>query len=210
MPVLAGILAVVAWNMSERHHFARLLRMPRADALVMLATFVLTVVVDLTIAVLVGLVLASGVFLQRMAGMTQVRSVSSTAGEVAPRFDAADVPSGVLVYSVDGPFFFGAADQFQETMANIGEQPKVVVLRLRNVPYLDATGLQTMESVIQGLRKRGVTVYVASVQSQPLDVMQRAGTMRLLGDDNLFRTTPDALAAARRFLGPPEPPHGLR
>lgn len=200
MPVLAGILAVVAWNMSERHHFARLLRMPRADAAVMLATFVLTIVVDLTAAVLVGLVLASGVFLQRMAATTQVRPVSSTADEVAPRFEAKDVPPGALVYSVDGPFFFGAADQFQETMASIGEQPKVVVLRLRNVPYLDATGLQTMESVIQGLRKRGVTVYVASVQSQPLDVMQRAGTMKLLGDDHLFRTTPDALAAARTLL----------
>jgi SulP family sulfate permease len=206
MPVLAGILAVVAWNMSERHHFARILRMPRADAAVMLATFGLTVLVDLTTAVLVGLVLAGGLFLQRMSAMTQVRPVQSLEHELAvPRFDAKDVPPGAVVYSVDGPFFFGAADQFQEAIGRIGEQPKVVVLRLRNVPYLDATAVHALEAAVRGLQKRGVRVLLASIQSQPLDVLERVGTMRLVGDGNLFRTTPDALAEARRFLGVPDP-----
>jgi SulP family sulfate permease len=206
MPVLAGILAVVAWNMSERHHFARILRMPRQDALVMLVTFVLTVAVDLTTGVMVGLVLAAGIFLQRMSSMTQVRAVQSLDHEfAAPRFDAKDVPAGTVVYSIDGPFFFGAADQFQETMAAIGEQPKVVVLRMRNVPYLDATGLNALESVVRGLQRRGIRVMLASIQSQPLDLMERVGTAGRLGDGNLFRTTPDALAEARSFLGAPPP-----
>jgi len=206
MPVLAGILAVVAWNMSERHHFARILKMPRADAAVMLATFGLTVLVDLTTAVLVGLVLAGGIFLQRMSGMTQVRAVDSLEHELAvPRFGPADVPAGAVVYSVDGPFFFGAADQFQEAIGRIGERPKVVVLRLRNVHYLDATAVNALEAAIRALRRRGVRVMLASIQQQPLDLLERVGTIGLLGDGNLFRTTPDALAEARRFLGAPAP-----
>lgn len=214
LPVLAGLLAVVAWNMSQRNHLRRVLRMPRADAGVMLATLVLVVAVDISVAVTVGMVLAVGFFLHSLGSLTQVGVVDPTRDpELAPvRFAESDVPPGVLVYSIDGPFFFGAADQFQETMAEITGTPKVVVLRMRNVPFLDATGLNGLLTATEALRKRGIRVLVSAVQSQPLDLMERAGAMRSIGDENLFRDTPAALAEARRHLGlppaarPPSPP----
>jgi len=205
MPVLAGILAVVAWNMSERHHFRRILLMPRTDAGVMLATFGLTVAVDLTVAVTVGLLLAVSIFLHRMSGLTNVQALDPLADpELQPgKFEAKDIPPGVVVYSIDGPFFFGAADQFGEVMGRLGSQPKVVILRLRNVPYLDATGLNALESVIHGLRRHDCRIMLAAIQSQPLDMLQRSGFMRDVGDENVFRNTLDALHEARRLLSPP-------
>ena len=199
--VLAGILAVVAWNMSERHHFAKLLRMPRGDAGVLLVTFALTVAVDLTVAVAVGLVLAVAVFLQRMGTATRVGALASAEDlPAAYRFTPQDVPAGALVYSIDGPVFFGAVGQFQETMSQIAKPPKVVVLRMRDVHYLDATGLNALEAAVTGLQRQGCRVMLSSIQAAPLDLMQRSGSLRSIGDGNLFRTTPDALAEARRFL----------
>ncbi len=203
MAVLAGILVVVSWNMSERHHFAKILKMPRTDAGVMLATFGLTVAVDLTVAVTVGLLLAIAVFVHRMSGMTRVGRVNPL-DDTSPapyRFGVDDVPEDVVVYSIDGPFFFGAADQFQETMSTITKVPKVVILRMRDVHYLDATGLNALESAIHGLQKHGARVMISSIQAAALDLMERSGAVHLIGDDNLFKDTPAALVEARRHLG---------
>lgn len=199
LSVLAGILLVVAWNMSERHRFLRILRAPPADAGVMVVVFLLTVFMDLTVAVGVGMVLAMAVFMHRMSGATSVAVVDPLRDEAPPaqRFHPDEVPEGVLVYSIDGPFFFGAADRFQETLARVAEAPRVVVLRMRNVPYLDATGLNALESTVEGLRRRGARVLLAAVQSQPMDLMERSGAFRMLGDDAVFRTTSDALRAVR-------------
>ncbi|MES2154123.1 MAG: SulP family inorganic anion transporter [bacterium] len=207
MACLAGILAVVAWNMSERHHFAKILRMPRSDAAVMIATFGVTVLVDLTWGVMVGLIAAFALFLHRMSGMTRVGAVDPLADTAASehRFTADEVPHGVLVYSIDGPFFFGAADQFSEAMARVSEAPKVVVLRMRDVPYLDATGLNALERAIQGLQRRGTIVMISAIQSQPLDMLERSGAVKLVGDAGLFRDTSSALAAARMRLAGPAP-----
>lgn len=204
MACLAGILAVVAWNMSEHHRFRQILRMPRSDAGVMLATFFLTVLVDLTWAVGVGLLAAMVIFLHRMSIITSVKAVDPL-GEARPselRFDPKTIPEQVMVYSIDGPFFFGAADQFQESLSTVADAPKIVILRLRDVPYLDATGLHSLEMAIEGLRRRGTRVMVSAIQSQPLDMMMRGGAMRLLGDDNVFKDTASALVAAREFLEP--------
>lgn len=202
MAVLAGILAVVAWNMSERRHFAKMLRMPRGDAAVLLVTFGLTVAVDLTVAVAVGLLLAVALFLQRMSTLTRVGPLASVEDAPAPyRFAAEDIPPGVVVYSIDGPFFFGAVEQFQQTVAQVAKPPKVVVLRMRDVHYLDATGVNALETAIEGLRRHGSRVLLSSVQAAPLDLLQRSGSMKAIGDGNVFRTTPDALAEARRLLG---------
>jgi len=203
MAVLAGILAVVAWNMSERHRFMRLLRMPRADAGVLLTVFLLTVLVDLSVAVTVGLLLATAIFMHRMSEAMHVGSVDPMRDEaVAPAhsFRPEDLPDGVQVYSVDGPFFFGAADRFQETLSRIGEPPRVLVLRMRNVPYLDATGINALELVIAGLQRHDTRVLLAAVQPQPLHLVRRAGILRLVGEDGLRRDTADALAHARRIL----------
>jgi SulP family sulfate permease len=210
MAALAGILAVVAWNMSEHHRFRQLLRMPREDAGVMLATFAITVLIDLTTAVGVGLLAAVVIFLRRMSRMTRVQALDPTADPATtpPQFTPADIPPGVLVYSIDGPFFFGAADQFQEAMARVAQPPKAVVLRMRDVPYLDATGLHALEMAVQGLRRRGSHVMVSAIQAQPLDMMERSGAVRLVGDGNVFRTTKEALQAARALLEPPGPANG--
>ncbi len=199
MAALAGILVVVAWNMSERHHFRKILKMPRTDAGVMLATFVLTIAVDLTVAVMVGLLLATGIFLHRMSAMTRVGAVDplSDTTHTEHRFKPEEVPPGVIVYSIDGPFFFGAADQFSATMASVADPPRVVVLRMRDVPYLDATGLNALESAVKTLQRRGTRVMVSAIQSQPLDMMLRSGAVGIIGDGNLFRDTSSALAAAR-------------
>ncbi len=205
MPVLAGLLAVVCWNMSQRHHLRRVLRMPRADAGVMLVTLVLVVAVDIGVAITVGMVLAVGFFLHRLSLMTHVGAVDPLKDpELQPaRYQASDVPAGVVVYSIDGPFFFGAADQFQETIGEITGAPKVVVLRMRDVPFLDATGLNGLLLAVESLRARGVQVFVSAIQSQPLELLERSGSVAAIGDANLFKDTPSALAEARRRLALP-------
>lgn len=208
MACLAGILAVVAWNMSERHQFARILKMPRQDAGVMVTTFLLTVFVDLTWAVAVGLLLAAAIFLHRMSQMTHVGRMDPLAEGAAanPLFRPEDVPAGAVVYSVDGPFFFGAADQFQETLATVADRPRLVILRLRDVPYLDATGLHALEGAVQSFQRRGTRVMLSAIQPQPLEMLQRSGAMRTIGGDNVFKDTPAALREARRQLVGPHNP----
>lgn len=203
MAVLAGILAVVAWNMSERHRFAALLRMPLADAGVMLATFGLTILVDLTFAVEIGMVLAAALFLARMANLTQVNVISP---DTDPRYqqhslEGKQIPPGVSVFSVDGPFFFGAAERFEEILARIGREPKVVIFRMRHVPYLDATGLNALQRAVSDLRKKGITVILSAVQIQPLDMMIRSGFTRLVGDSNFQPHIDAALDRSRTLLG---------
>jgi sulfate permease, SulP family len=211
IPVLGGLLAVVCWNMSQRHHLRRVLRMPRADAGVMLATLVLVVAVDISVAITVGMVLAVGFFLHRLSLMTHVGAVDPLQDpELQPaRFTAADIPAGVLVYSIDGPFFFGAADQFQETIAEITGAPKVVILRMRNVPFLDATGLNGLLLAVEALRARGVKVLVSAIQQQPLEMLERAGVVHDVGQENLFPDTPRALEAARALVAKDSIPPSL-
>jgi len=208
MAVLAGILTVVAWNISQRRRVFRILRMPKEDAAVMLGTFAITIVVNLAAAIVVGLLLSSAFFMRRMSDMAHVEVVDPAKDEhpFGHNVREQDIPAGVLVYSIDGPFFFGAADRFQETMARVAKPPKVVILRMRAVPYLDATGLNALEDAIQGLRKRGTRVMLAGIQTQPLDLMERSGAIHVVGDSNLFRTTLDALAMARLAVAPATAP----
>jgi SulP family sulfate permease len=205
MAVLAGILAVVAWNISQRRRVFRILHMPKEDAAVMLGTFAITIVFNLAAAIVIGLLLSSAIFMRRMSDMAHVEVVDPKKDEhpFGHNVREQDIPEGVVVYSIDGPFFFGAADRFQETMARVAKPPKVVILRMRAVPYLDATGLNALEDVLQGLRKRGTRVMLAGIQTQPLDMMERSGAVHLIGDDNLFKDTSAALAEARRHLGLP-------
>src|SRR5207248_1948902 len=155
---LAAILVVVAYHMSEWRSFAGLLRAPRSDLVVLILTFALTVFVDLTVAVQVGIVVASLLFMKRMSDMTYVEGVSDAIqdasedpGEITQsrrgkRFIAGrEIPPSVEVYEVNGPFFFGAADKIKEVLTEISTPPKVVIRRMRNVPGIDATGLHALE-----------------------------------------------------------------
>jgi SulP family sulfate permease len=208
MAVLGGILAVVAWNMSERHRFRQILRMPVADAGVMLATFALTVLVSLTVAVQVGMVLAAAFFLARMAKATTVDLIDPTSD---PRYrqrtmEGRDVPEGCLVYSIDGPFFFGAADRFREVVDRVAAKPKVVIFRMRHVPYVDATGLNSLETAVDHLQKKGTHVILSAVQNQPLDMMMRGGFLGRFHERDIQTNIDAALERAREILGVPPSP----
>lgn len=171
MASMGALLFIVAWNMSEARHFAHLLRVaPGSDVFVLLACFGLTVVFDMVIAVSAGVVLAALLFMRRMAELSSVKLVDSHAlpGEQ-------QVPPHTLVYEIAGPLFFGAAQKAMSSLRTVADGIRTVILDLRSVPAMDATGLVNLESVVERLRKSGVFVILTGVQKQPLHVIARGG-----------------------------------
>jgi SulP family sulfate permease len=203
LPTLAGILLVVAYNMSEWHVFLRLLRGPRSDVLVLLTTFLLTVAVDLTVAIQAGVVLAALLFMRRMADVTSVRRfrdiLEDETDDSAPGPDL-DLPPEVDLFEIHGSFCFGAARKFTETLLTSRGRPQVVILRMRHVLAIDATGLQALEDVAARLRSQGATLLLAGLHAQPLMAMERSGALDRLGTDHLFGTLADAVAHARSLV----------
>ncbi|HXG62374.1 MAG TPA: C4-dicarboxylic acid transporter DauA [Planctomycetota bacterium] len=184
MASLAALLLLVAWNMSEAKHFLHTLRVaPRGDVAVLLVCFGLTVAIDMVVSVTVGIVLAALLFMQRMASMTRARIVgdAEAAGPVP-------VPPGVVVYDIAGPLFFGAAERAIAALGIVTDRVRAIVLRMDQVPYMDATGLVALESALERLERRGVTPILAGVQRQPRRLLRRAGlktrfrTLRLRSD----------------------------
>jgi len=203
MATLAGILIVVAYNMSEWHVFVRLLRGPRSDALVLLATFTLTVVVDLTVAIQAGVVLASLLFMRRMAEVTQVRPIRDMIeyGEAEPvEEEMPAIPPGIEVFEINGTFCFGAASKFTETLLASRSAPEVVILRMRHVLAIDATGLNALEEVAGRLERRGARLLLSGVRAQPLMAMERSGAVERIGQDRMFDDFDSALGHARELL----------
>ncbi|HEU4799605.1 MAG TPA: SulP family inorganic anion transporter [Gemmatimonadales bacterium] len=206
MPALAGILVVVAYHMSEWRGFRNELRGPRSDVLVLLATFLLTVLADLTVAVQVGMVLAAFLFMRRMAEVTDIRAVREGMGDDGPdgllfQQREGGIPKGVQVYAVDGPFFFGAADRFREALEQTTETPKVLILVLRRVPTIDSTALQALRHVIRRMKQQGTRILVVGARRQPLDAMRRAGLLDDIGEANVLPNIDVALERARDTLG---------
>ncbi|PLY04236.1 MAG: sodium-independent anion transporter [Desulfuromonas sp.] len=211
LPTLAGILIIVAWNMSEVHLFAKLLRGPRGDVLVLISTFGLTVLVDLTVAIQVGMVLAAFLFMQRMANATQVGFITrelrgDDEDEDLNSLKFRRVPDGVEVFEIDGPFFFGAADKFKNALTVVASPPQVLILRMRHALTLDATALQALESVYDRSKRNGTQLVLSGVHTQPLMTMEKAGFLSLLGEENVFGHIDDALDHARELLGLPQEP----
>jgi len=210
MATLAGILAIVAWNMSESHLFIKMFRGPKSDILVLLSTFLLTVLVDLTVAIQVGVVLAALLFMRRMAEVTQVGYVTRMLEEEEE--DPNDplslkrrrVPAGVEVFEVTGPFFFGAADKFKNAISRVEDKPRILILRLRHVLSLDATAMQALESVYTRFRRDQTTLILSGVHAQPLIALERAGLLDKIGEDNVHANIDDALNRARTLLGLPQ------
>ncbi|MDF3934403.1 SulP family inorganic anion transporter [Pseudomonas citronellolis] len=190
---LAAILFVVAWNMSEARHFVRMVRRaPRPDVAILLITFGLTVFSDLVIAVNIGVILAMLLFMRRMASSVAVlqQGDAELHGELQ-----ASLPPGVLVYTIEGPLFFGAAETFERALAQTRSDPRLLVIRLRRVPFMDITGMQTLEEVIQQLRKRGVTVKLCEASQRVRHKLVRAGIIQAVGRENYHATFAKALAA---------------
>jgi sulfate permease, SulP family len=177
MAALAAILFMVAWGMSEYDRFIALLRMPNSDRAVLLLTFGLTVLVDLTIAIGVGVTLASLLFMARMAEAVEVDS----SGNKDTDLDSEDVhqrdklPNGVEVFRITGPFFFGVAGELLDTLRRVGQSPKVIILRMRLVPLLDASGAQALEEFIKQAHTAGAKVILSGVQPQPREMLSRVG-----------------------------------
>src|SRR5688572_29754404 len=170
MPVFASVLVVVAWNMSERDHFTHLFKAPRSDIVVLLATFGLTVLTDLTIAVGVGMVLAAILFMKRMAQVTNVGAITREFDDSVDEFPdqtdpnsmaRRDVPAGVEVYEINGPFFFGVADRLKDTLRGLERPPKVFILRMRHVTAIDATGMHALDEFHDKCRKQHTTLLLS-------------------------------------------------
>ncbi len=198
MPTLAGILMVVAYNMSEWRTFRGLLSAPRGDVAVLLTTFFLTVFVDLTVALGVGMVLASFMFIRQMGEATTVRAVKDDDEDRALR--ALDVPSGVIIYEIDGPFFFGAAEKFRDTMAEIERSPKVLILHVARVNVLDATGLGVIRDLVKKGRLDRSALILSGVHSQPMIALGRSDLLDEIGEDNLAPNLDAAVARARELI----------
>lgn len=199
LAALAAILFVVAWNMSEARHFVKMVqRAPRADVAILLVTFGLTVFADLVVAVNIGVILATLHFLRRMAASVEVRE--ATAAELAHELQEQGLPAlpkGVLVYAVEGPFFFGAVENFERALAGTHTDPRVLIIRLRWVPFIDITGLQTLEEVIRDLQRRGVRVMLSGANERVQAKLEKAGLVELIGPQNSFRDFGAALVASR-------------
>lgn len=198
LAALAAILVVVSYHMSEWRTFRAELSAPRSDVAVLLATFALTVVVDLTVAIQVGMVLAAFLFMRRMAEVTHVSALVAEMhddGERALRGEA--VPPGVEVYAIDGPFFFGAAEKFKETLSTLRNPPRVLVLEMSRVPAMDSTGLRALRTLVRRARGDGTRVLLAGIHAQPMVALGRSGVLEEIGDESLCGSLEAALERAR-------------
>jgi sulfate permease, SulP family len=219
-PTLAAILTMVSYNLSEWRSFRAELRAPRSDVAVLIATFVLTVVVDLTVAIEVGMVLAAFLFMRRMSEVTNIRMVTREFEEASPAEDLAPdpnaiqsrhVPEGVEVYEINGPFFFGAAEKFKDRVS-FARKPKVLIVRMRNVPAIDSTGLHALRDLVRRTQREGTLVLLADVHTQPFVAVTRSDLMETLGAENVFGHIDPALNRARQHLGLPQeapPPEAI-
>lgn len=209
MATLAAILVIVSYNMSEWRAFKELLRSPKSDVAVLLTTFFLTVIFDLTIAIEIGMVLAVLLFMKRMSEVSNVsvvtRELEDEEEMVDPNaIDKKQIPAGVEVFEINGPFFFGAARKFRDQMEMVEKQPKVRIIRMRNVPAVDATGLQTLKDLHKDAKKHSTHLILSGVHTQPLYAMTQAGIFDLYGEENILGNIDDALDRAREILGLPK------
>lgn len=208
LPALAGLLVVVAWNMSEHGHFRHTLRSaPRGDKLVLLLTFGLTVFVDLTVAIEVGMVVAAFAFMHRMAGLVEVTSGVQLIEDDSNGESAADaaqreqLPPGVEVYQIRGPLFFGAANRLDNLLDQLFSRPNVFILRMRLVPLVDASGVHSLGTLAERCKRQGIVLVISGMQSQPMAVARRLGLAERPGELHFAADFPAALRLARSLSG---------
>lgn len=206
LPVLAAILFMVAWNMGEWREIGEITRQTYADVLVWLATFVLTVFADLTVAVEVGMVMAALLFIRRVTYTTTVSRVTPEYIESGRPHILQDktIPDYVAIFRIHGPFLFGSTDKLHDIALQADTLPPVVILRLRNMTAVDGTGLSAIEELADELKKKGRTLVVCGAPSQPASAMQKAEFDRRLGQANICTSVQAALDRARALAGPPE------
>jgi len=208
LATLSAVLVMVAYNMGEWEAFRLIPKLPGSDTMVLLSTFGLTVMFDLTIAVEVGMVLAALLFIKRVSDATQVTLLDDNTareGDYQP-VDMSEVPQGVLVFRVFGPLMFGAADKLENVLLHARSEPEVMILRMRKVIAMDTTALHTLESLHAKLRKRGKHLLLSGAHTQPYLLMQKSGFLDVIGEENVAGNIHDALARARIILGEAKEP----
>lgn len=206
MTCLAGVLVVVSYGMCGWRSFVMLLKNPKSDITVLVITFLLTIIFDLTIAIEVGLVIACLLFMKRMAETTDVKVVLD---EIDPYEDTdlkhennehLIIPKGVEVYEINGPYFFGAGNRFEEIMANMGDRPKVRIIRMRKVPFVDSTGIHNLSNLCLMSQKEGIQIVLSGVNSKVHKVLEHAGFYDMIGEENICSHINIALAKAKEIV----------
>lgn len=204
---LAGILVVVAWNMAEWFQFFALLRSNRMDVLVLLTTFFLTVFFDLIIAIEVGMILSSFIFMKRMSEATEIDKATNLIGEEKElgemlfEEELVEIPKGMMIYEINGPLFFGASRKFQDVVTSLNPRPNVLILRMRNVPFIDATGVTTLKGICRHMQSKGVTVIISGANREVRMELLRANIYRLIGRHNIHVNIDLAIDRAKTLLG---------
>lgn len=201
MACLAGVLVIVSYNMSEWRTFRSLMKNSKPDVAVLLTTFLLTVIFDLTIAIEVGLLLALVLFMKRMSEVTRI-TVSknevdlSHESEIYHEEEKLLVPKDIEVYEIDGPFFFGVANKFDECMKTIGDKPRIRIIRMRKVPFMDTTGLHNLESLYRLSEKEKIKIILSGVNQQVKEVLIKSGFANKIGEENICSDIHEALKKA--------------
>ena len=205
MACLAGVLVIVSYNMSGWRTFKGLLKSPKSDVTVLLITFFLTVIFDLTIAIEVGLVIACVLFMKRVMETTEISVITdeidpNKESDLEVHEDNLIIPDGVEVYEINGPYFFGIATKFEETMAQIGDRPKVRIIRMRKVPFIDSTGINNLTNLCRMSQKEGITIVLSGVNEKVHKVLEKSGFYDLLGEDNICSNINAALERAKQLV----------
>ncbi len=205
MACLAGVLVVVSYNMSGWRTFKALLRNPKADVTVLLITFFLTVIFDLTVAIEVGLLIACVLFMKRVMETTEISVIRD---EIDPNLESdlevheehLMLPRGVEVYEINGPYFFGIATKFEETMAQLGDRPKIRIIRMRRVPFIDSTGIHNLTNLCEMSQKEKIHIILSGVNEKVHAALQKSGFYELLGAENICSNINEAVAKARERI----------
>jgi SulP family sulfate permease len=209
LATLAAVLVTVAYNMFEWKEFKKLTRSPRGDAMVLITTFLLTIIFDLTIAIEIGMLMAAFLFMRKMALVTNVGVITRelTDTEDNPDENSIDnklIPHGVEVYEINGPFFFGAATKFKETVDRLGKAPKIQIIRMRNVPAIDYTGIHFLEEFYEDSMKKGIKVIFSGMHAQPYRVLEQTGFLKIINEKDMCGNIDIALARAEEILADSE------
>lgn len=208
MACLAGVLVIVSYNMSGWRTFIQLFKNPKSDVIVLMMTFLLTVIFDLTIAIEVGLLVACLLFMKRMAESTQIKVI---ADEIDPNDEtdaevheeALTIPEGVEVYEINGPYFFGIANRFEELMAELDNHPKVRIIRMRRVPFIDSTGIHNLQNLCEMSHREGTHIVLSGVTPNVYSVLEHNGFCHLLGKDHICPNINVALERAEMIVKRP-------
>lgn len=205
MACLAGVLVIVSYNMSGWRTFKALLKNPKSDVAVLLITFFLTVIFDLTVAIEIGLVIACVLFMKRVMETTEISVIKD---EIDPNKESdlevheerLTIPKGVEVYEINGPYFFGIATKFEETMAQLGDRPKIRIIRMRKVPFIDSTGIHNLTNLCQMSQKENIHIILSGVNEKVHNVLEKSGFYELLGKENICSNINEALAVADKEI----------